>query len=1305
MAKITTILSNTTEVVHNNTQGLNDGDYIHLTQLEKDKFDAIQDITQYTNELAQDAIGSILTDSSTIDITYDDVTPTISAIIKPNSIGSTELSNSINISEFVNDSNYETTSQLNIRDDNNRDRNNHTGTQLSSTISDFTTAAITAVVSESITNGVLDKSPSENIVHDKLLLKQNLPTGYVAGLTLSIHPTDNTKAIIDVGGYIITDFTDVFNVQAIPVEVLVPIEFTPAYLLTNPSTYVALDINKNIISSVTPFDNDDRRVLCIIGNVVHSNLTNINVVNEIKAPILAPTNQLHDLIKAVGFLNLEGNTISANGANLSLNKTAGLIWGLGINANNYTDPHRLVLPEQTSLTFRYRLSVSPIVEFANTTLLDPTQYESSPGVLSPLSNNNRWSVQHLNIFQSGIARVQPAQHEHISFIDARNAAFTESFITESNISENAIFRCYIIMKKTCTDLFADIASGDAEIIHVGKFGNAVGGSNAALTLANILAVLGYTPENVDNKQNSLATDGTGIKYPTVDAVKATTDYNTINSSYNLNQTHQTKYRLYEAQKLMLNPPVLATPVQDGASTIPSAVLVNARVVGVPTALNPQFSFYDGDIRRADYVVSTNTYSGVFPDFEYVKNVAVTTTNSFGNLTVEFMFDGTTIELIEKGQGGRLKISIDEGKGYQTIGNLTIAGGASNGSKYLRKITFPGKTLRKIKVQYEGIYFGGAYIGPNDNLSAVVRRVGKRAVFLGDSFTEGTGGNSVFNNYASICSQLLGWECWNSGSGGTGYIATGSVGRVKFQDRVTHDVISYNPDIVVIEGGTNDTTQDQSTLSTAVNLLISTVKTALPSAKIYVLSNFAVQGITTNITNTRNTIKTASASNGVYFIDSVSGATYDTTGALITQETGSWITGIGSVTNIQTTGNASIYTASDTGHPSIEGYRYIGERLAGEIVKLSGIDAFNTVGSATMEFPSILDSNLLHTTGNETKTGVLTISPNVSATSSFARGLIVTPSLTATANSDALIGLDISPTFINGAFTGITNNLIRGAWNTSFFAINDLSPSNTALYAVAPASQTISSYFIRSDASVTGNTSINSPSVSGFVDIRQGNTAKLRVMPTTGNVLIQNGGTFTDSGFRLDVNGTSRFQSTITMSSAPTTSAGTYDFLARNTSTGVVEKIPSASIAILAQTITNGVTTSAPSQDAVFDALALKANLNGAIFTGQVEAPSFKTGGDVSLNSTGTGLVAPNNGGITFYTNHPSTPGWTSNSNITATFYKTTVYTVATLPITGITTGTYATVSDALAPTYMTTVVGGGAVVTPVFYNGTNWVAH
>lgn len=216
---------------------------------------------------------------------------------------------------------------------------------------------------------------------------------------------------------------------------------------------------------------------------------------------------------------------------------------------------------------------------------------------------------------------------------------------------------------------------------------------------------------------------------------------------------------------------------------------------------------------------------------------------------------------------------------------------------------------------------------------------------------------------------------------------------------------------------------------------------------------------------------------------------------------------------------------------------------------------------------------------------------------------------------------------------------------------------------------------------------------------------------------------------------------LTILTAPTTSSGTYDLLTRNTSTGVVEKVLSSTIAtvsspaltgtptaptappgtnttqiattafvqaangtFVADAITNGVTTVAPSQDAVFDALALKRDLTNIIFSGELEATSFK-GGTLVLPSTGTGLSAPNNGAITFYNNHPSVPGWTANTNITATFYKTTVYTVATLPTTGVVSGTYATVSDATAPTYLGTLTGGGSVVCPVFYNGTAWVSH
>ena len=56
----------------------------------------------------------------------------------------------------------------------------------------------------------------------------------------------------------------------------------------------------------------------------------------------------------------------------------------------------------------------------------------------------------------------------------------------------------------------------------------------------------------------------------------------------------------------------------------------------------------------------------------------------------------------------------------------------------------------------------------------------------------------------------------------------------------------------------------------------------------------------------------------------------------------------------------------------------------------------------------------------------------------------------------------------------------------------------------------------------------------------------------------------------------------------------------------------------------------------------------------------------------------------------------------STLRTATPYTVATLP-TG-SAGMRAYVTDAMVPTFMGTLTGGGAVVTPVFHNGTAWIA-
>jgi len=328
-------------------------------------------------------------------------------------------------------------------------------------------------------------------VRDSLNKKLNLPTGFLQGLQLSIN-VDPTKYNIAPGYYVVTDFTNL----AQPVVKIITYPgatgLTPAYLASANSTYIALDINGNVVPSASPFSDAQRRTLAIVGNVVHSNNSTINVTNEIKAPIVAIGNQLHDFMKAIGFLNESGNIYSANGANLQINKSLGDIWGMGINASDYTQPHKLTIGAQTALTFAYRFQNGD--QLADTQNINPNIYDV--GGTSTATPSNKWTIQRINLFQSGISRIQPGQTIYNSFNDAVTALPTQPFVTEQNIADNAVFRCYLIVQQGTTNLASAVAGGTAQFVPVDKFGNIVGNGSVALTYANVVAAIGYTPANV-----------------------------------------------------------------------------------------------------------------------------------------------------------------------------------------------------------------------------------------------------------------------------------------------------------------------------------------------------------------------------------------------------------------------------------------------------------------------------------------------------------------------------------------------------------------------------------------------------------------------------------------------------------------------------------------------------------------------------------------------------------------------------------------------------------------------------------------
>ncbi len=237
------------------------------------------------------------------------------------------------------------------------------------------------------------------------------------------------------------------------------------------------------------------------------------------------------------------------------------------------------------------------------------------------------------------------------------------------------------------------------------------------------------------------------------------------------------------------------------------------------------------------------------------------------------------------------------------------------------------------------------------------------------------------------------------------------------------------------------------------------------------------------------------------------------------------------------------------------------------------------------------------------TGVLTSTAAVTASAALARGVIFNPTLTAAANNDVLVGLDIAPTFTNGAFTGVSNWALRiqggnislgtstsnptinlAASNNASatqFVINNSAYGGTLVTFRNPAD---SRYFrisgINFDLYTSGNiypTNVIAGSISfgssygtiiyGFnnsylnlggdtvvlasrdntaasISLLAGNgdinfqqrpsgvtTLRAKFAISTGNFMIQNGGTFTDSGERLQVIGDAKFTGTMYQNSA------------------------------------------------------------------------------------------------------------------------------------------------------------------------------
>lgn len=217
--------------------------------------------------------------------------------------------------------------------------------------------------------------------------------------------------------------------------------------------------------------------------------------------------------------------------------------------------------------------------------------------------------------------------------------------------------------------------------------------------------------------------------------------------------------------------------------------------------------------------------------------------------------------------------------------------------------------------------------------------------------------------------------------------------------------------------------------------------------------------------------------------------------------------------------------------------------------------YTIVDTASFLSPYQRANNAVTLSTTQTITGQKTFNPSVTASSLIARGTYFTPSLTAAANNDTLVGLDIKPTFANGAFTGVSNYALRS--NGIAYINRNSSATNGSLYILNSSTTGSNNIQIGEDFTTnymgfgwypSGSTTYNSLTAkTAYLYILTG-ASKLAFNTTSatqpitfatndwnekmrifggGNVIIGGGNTPTDAGYKLDVNGTGRFQSGLT----------------------------------------------------------------------------------------------------------------------------------------------------------------------------------
>ena len=299
---------------------------------------------------------------------------------------------------------------------------------------------------------------------------------------------------------------------------------TIANLTASDFTRVYIDSNGDLQQQTAPFTHEDPLNKIVIGTISHTDRSTIALVTNKQLAAYDYPHKVYELYHAFGPIKSNGLVVSANGTNLSLDRSAGEALILGSNyTSNYEEPDGTDITAETlaDIARIYRDGSGDFIYDTNNlsfySVVDPGYYDDNSGTLQVV-NNNQYTIQRMYMFPNlqNVIMVYYGRVVYNSYSDALAGIQDEVFDEATITANNAVFLGNLIVRGGATDLSdpADgkiIQSGFCRTVPVG------GGGGAGGIVGDYVSSVNGQTGGITLNSGSNITITTGVNGITIDA--------------------------------------------------------------------------------------------------------------------------------------------------------------------------------------------------------------------------------------------------------------------------------------------------------------------------------------------------------------------------------------------------------------------------------------------------------------------------------------------------------------------------------------------------------------------------------------------------------------------------------------------------------------------------------------------------------------------------------------------------------------------------------------------------------------------